>query len=148
MSRDYPNRPFVGVGIVVWKEDHVLLIKRGKAPRNGEWSLPGGAQHLGETVQDAALREVMEETGLTIKIAGLIDVVDAIRHDENGDVLHHYTLVDYAATWVSGEAHAGDDAIDVKWVPMNEIEDYLEWDETIRIIHQSAFLVGHTNPHN
>ena len=74
MSREYPDRPFVGVGVVVWRGDNVLLIQRGKPPRIGAWSLPGGAQELGETVRETAVREVREETGVEIDVTHLIDV--------------------------------------------------------------------------
>ena len=82
MLREYPDRPFVGVGVVVWRDGKVLLVKRGQAPRRGHWSIPGGGQELGETLQEAACREVKEETGINIEVMGLIDVVDSIRQDE------------------------------------------------------------------
>ena len=98
MSRFYPSQPIVGVGIVICRDTRILLIRRGKPPRQGQWSLPGGAQELGETVFDAACREAKEETGLDIKVLGLLDVVDSIHHDDDGKVKQHYTLVDvYAA---------------------------------------------------
>ena len=80
----YPERPLIGVGVVVFKGDRVLLIQRGKAPRIGSWSLPGGRQRLGETVRQAAQREVLEESGLEVEIVGLLDVVDSLTHDETG----------------------------------------------------------------
>jgi len=97
MTREYPERPLVGIGVVVLGARGVLMIKRGKAPRKGQWSLPGGAQELGETVSEAARREVMEETGLTIGILGLVDVVDSIRRDDAGKIQYHYTLVEFLA---------------------------------------------------
>ena len=81
MDRDYPDRPFVGVGAIVWKDGRVLLVRRGKSPRLGEWSIPGGAQRLGETIDQAVKREVKEETGLTVTIDGLVDVVDGVFAD-------------------------------------------------------------------
>ena len=81
MTREYPNRPFVGVGAVVWRNGKVLLAERAKSPRRGHWSIPGGAQELGETLREAVYREVCEETGIEIRILGLVDVVDTIRHD-------------------------------------------------------------------
>ncbi|MEE8333834.1 MAG: NUDIX domain-containing protein, partial [Alphaproteobacteria bacterium] len=95
--RQYPTRPYVGVGVVIFREEKVLLAQRGKWPRRGTWSIPGGAQELGETVHEAGRREIREETALEIDIIGLIDVVDAITHDDAGAVLFHYTLVDLAA---------------------------------------------------
>ncbi|MCG8547214.1 MAG: NUDIX hydrolase [Alphaproteobacteria bacterium] len=138
MSREYPDRPFVGVGVVIWRDDKVLLIQRGKAPRYGSWSLPGGRQKLGETVRETALREVAEETGLAIEIIHLIDVVDAVTHDDDGRVRYHYTLVDFGAEWRDGEAVAGSDAAGVRWVDPNDLDQFALWDETVRIIRLSA----------
>ena len=116
MSREYPDYPMVGVGVVVWKDNAVLLIQRGKPPRAGTWSLPGGRQELGETTREAGVREVREETGLEVDIKDLIDVVDTIHRDDEGHVHMQYTLVDYWAEWVSGEPVAGTDAADARWV--------------------------------
>ena len=84
--RTYPDRPVVGVGAVVWRDDRFLLVRRGKPPNQGQWSLPGGAQQLGETVFEAARREVMEETALDVEVLGLVDVVDGIKADNEGRV--------------------------------------------------------------
>lgn len=138
MSREYPDRPFVGVGVVVWRGDEVLLIERGKGPRTGGWSLPGGKQELGETVRETAHREIREETAVEIEITGLLDVVDMVRKDGAGRVQFHYTLVDFTAEWVSGEAVAGTDAAAARWVCLEDIDQYRLWDETRRVIRLSA----------
>jgi 8-oxo-dGTP diphosphatase len=138
MSREYPDRPFVGVGVVVWRGDELLLIQRGKAPRYGSWSLPGGRQKLGETVREAALREIKEETNLDVDITNLIDVVDSLTHDDDGKVRFHYTLVDFTAEWRDGTAVAGSDAAGVSWVRADDLDRYELWTETIRIIEMSA----------
>ena len=138
MSREYPDRPFVGVGVVVWRGDEVLLIERGKAPVSGNWSLPGGKQELGETVQETAHREIKEETGVDIEVVCLLDVVDLVRHDDEGRVRFHYTLVDFTARWKAGEPVAGDDASDARWVRLDDLDDYNLWDETRRVIRLSA----------
>lgn len=136
-TRTYPDRPIVGIGVVVWREDRFLLIRRGKAPNRGQWSLPGGAQHLGETVVEAARREIMEETGLAVDVAGLVDVVDAIRTDDNGKVRFHYTLVDLVAESSSGETVAGDDATAVGWFRLDDLAKLSLWSETERVIRES-----------
>ena len=138
MSREYPDRPIVGVGVVVWRGDEVLLIERGKGPVSGNWSLPGGKQELGETVEEAAHREIMEETGLEIDIVGLLDVVNLVRRDDEGRVRFHYTLVDFTARWRAGDAVAGSDAAAVRWVPFGELKEVPMWDETHRVIRLSA----------
>jgi 8-oxo-dGTP diphosphatase len=137
-AADSSKRPLVGVGVVVLKgepgAERVLLVKRGKAPRLGSWSLPGGRQRHGETVRAAARREVMEEAGLEVEITQLLDVVDALTRDSTGGVAYHYTLVDFAAEWRAGEATAGDDAADVTWADPADLDRYTLWEETVRII--------------
>ena len=137
-DRLYPQRPFVGVGVVVWRDDRVLLVQRGKPPRAGSWSIPGGAQHLGETVYEAARREVREETGLDVEVLDLVAVVDSINRDEDGGVRYHYTLVDLVAEWRSGEAAAGDDVADCIWVTPDDLDRFALWRETVRIIGLAA----------
>jgi ADP-ribose pyrophosphatase YjhB (NUDIX family) len=131
---DYPNRPLIGVGVVVFKDDRVLLIRRGKPPRAGQWSLPGGRQRLGERVAQAAAREVAEEAGIAIDVGGLVDVVDSITRDAAGAVEYHYTLVDVVAEWRAGEIVAGHDAAEVTWADPDDLASYGLWDETQRII--------------
>ncbi|NKB55883.1 MAG: NUDIX domain-containing protein [Alphaproteobacteria bacterium] len=138
MSREYPDRPMVGVGVVVWRGPELLLIQRGKPPRAGSWSLPGGMQELGETVRETAAREVREETGVEITVTHLIDVVDTITRDEDGRVRMQYTLVDFAAEWRSGEAVAGSDAAGVRWIHPNDLGPLKLWKETLRVIEMSA----------
>ena len=137
-ERLYPARPFVGVGAVVFKDRRVLLVRRGHAPRKGMWSLPGGLQEVGETVFAAARREVLEETGLTIEIMELVDVVDSITRDAQDRARYHYTLVDVRAEWRAGEAVAGDDAEAVAWAPLDDLARYELWAETERVIRLAA----------
>ncbi|MGE0256272.1 MAG: NUDIX hydrolase [Alphaproteobacteria bacterium] len=133
-SREYPSRPFVGVGAVVLRGDEVLLVRRARPPRAGRWSIPGGAQELGETWAEAARREVLEEAGVDIAVTGLLDVIDAITRDDDGRVRLHYTLVDVAAEWLSGVPVGGDDADDARFVALDSLDDYELWSETVRII--------------
>lgn len=135
MSGD-PQRPLIGVGVVVVKGDRVLLVRRAKPPRQGLWSLPGGRQRLAETVREAARREVLEEAGLDVEITALIDVVDSITRDRDGRLRYHYTLIDFLAEWRAGEAHAGGDAAEVAWADPNDLGPYALWDETLRIIRE------------
>lgn len=144
MNRSYPERPFVGVGVVVLRDDEVLLVQRGNPPRQGQWSLPGGLQEIGETVYEAARREVMEEANVEIEVIGLVDVIDSIRHDGKNDVEFHYTLIDLAAEWRSGEAQAGSDAAALRWVALSEVDGLGLWSETVRVIGRAAELRGST----
>jgi ADP-ribose pyrophosphatase YjhB (NUDIX family) len=133
MPPDEHRSPVVGVGVVVWKGNDVLLIRRGKPPRKGSWSLPGGRQHLGETTRETALREVAEETGTQIRVGSLLDVIDSITQEPGGDLLH-YTLVDFDADWVAGDLVAGDDAAAAIWADADDLGRYDLWSETVRII--------------
>jgi 8-oxo-dGTP diphosphatase len=133
-ANDYPNRPLIGVGVVVFKGDRVLLVRRAKPPREGQWSLPGGRQRLGERIAEAARREVAEEAGIEVEVGLLLDVVDSIDRDDKGAVQYHYTLVDLLAEWRSGEARAGHDASAVTWADPSDLAPYGLWRETERII--------------
>lgn len=133
-SREYPRRPFVGVGVVVFRGDSVLLIRRGNPPRAGEWSLPGGAQHVGETVRETAVREVLEETGVRIADPHFLEVIDAIVPDEQGRIRYHYTLIDFWAEWQSGEPDAADDAQHAEWIPLAGLAELGLWAKTIEVI--------------
>jgi ADP-ribose pyrophosphatase YjhB (NUDIX family) len=126
-----------GVGVVVWRGEQFLLIRRGKPPRLGEWSIPGGRQELGETVRETALREIREETGLDIELVSLVDVVDVVRKDDTGRVASHLTLVDFAARWIGGDAVAGDDAMAVGWFTLTDLPSLHLWVETERVIRAS-----------
>lgn len=133
-----PAGPVVGVGVVVLKPSRegprVLLIQRGKAPRAGSWSIPGGRQELGETLKDAARREVREETGVALAELVFLDVVDSMTRDKDGKLLHHYSLVDYLGVWQSGDPRAASDAADARWVSTSDLEAYALWSETKRMI--------------
>lgn len=128
------TQPVVGVGAIVWRDDQVLLIRRGTPPNQGAWSLPGGKQELGETVAAAAAREVWEETGVRITVADVVAVVDLIQRDDQGHIQYHYTLVDLLAHWQSGDARAATDAADVAWTTLDELAHYELWSETERVI--------------
>ncbi len=139
MSREFPDHPHVGVGVVILGDNGVLLVRRAKPPRQGQWSLPGGAQKLGETVFEAAIREVLEETGLTVEVLGLIDVVDSITPEDDGGTRFHYTLIDVlAVVRPGGNLKAASDAQEAKWMRLSDIPALGLWSETERIINLGA----------
>ena len=140
-DREYPARPIVGIGIVVIKGDTVLLVRRGKPPNIGAWTLPGGAQELGETAEDAARRELLEETGIEVGKLHFAATVDNIRRDETGRVRFHYTIIDFAARWVSGEPVADTDVTEAVWAPLDALDEYGLWREAHRVIAIARRLV-------
>ncbi len=122
-SGDYPKHPRVAVGAVVFKDDKVLLVLRGKPPAENQWSIPGGCVELGETLQEAAEREILEETGIVIQAKAPVYTFDVIERDESGHIRFHYVIVDLAADYIRGEIKAGDDAVDVSWVSSKDINN-------------------------
>lgn len=147
MSREYPSRPIVGIGIVVLRPTggggaEVLLIRRGKPPNVGGWSLPGGAQELGETAEQAARRELVEETGLAVGALHLAANVDTIHRDPDGRVRYHYTIIDFAARWDGGVPVAGGDVTEVVWTALDRLDDFSLWREAHRVIAIARGLVG------
>ena len=117
----YPDAPRVAVGALVIKDDRVLMIKRGKSPSKGMWSVPGGRVEIGETLQEAAEREVLEETGITVRAGKPVYVFDMVEKGENGRVKYHYVIVDVVAEYVRGDVKAGDDAADARWILPEEM---------------------------
>jgi 8-oxo-dGTP diphosphatase len=121
-----PRRPVVGVGAVVVHEGRVLLIRRGKEPLRGRWLVPGGTVEWGETLEEAVVRELEEETGLVVRPRELLAVLDRIHRagDSESEVAHHYVIVDYLCDWVSGTLRAGSDAEEAAWVPVADLAGY------------------------
>ncbi len=138
----FPDRPVIGVGVVVLRGDEVLLIKRGTPPALGQWSLPGGKQELGETVREAAHRELMEETGIAAGELHFLDHVDAIVRDGDGRLQFHYTILDFAARWVAGEPVAGGDAAAAVFMAEGRLTDYVSNPEVLRMIGLARAVLG------
>jgi len=120
-KREYPGSPLVGVGAIIIEGDRVALVKRGHAPLQGRWSIPGGVLEIGETLRKAAIREAREETGLTIEPGELLGVFERVLPDEYGRMKYHYVLIDFLCRRVSGELTAGDDAEDVRWFRRDQL---------------------------
>ncbi len=142
MSRDYPERPLVGIGVCVLRDDAVLLIRRGNPPNLGSWALPGGGQELSETAEACARRELAEETGLAVGTLYLAAIVDSITTDDTGRVRYHYTIIDYAARWQGDPPCAGGDATEIAWAPFHRLADYELWSEALRVIAIARALLN------
>jgi 8-oxo-dGTP diphosphatase len=121
LQRRYPTKPLVGVGAVIIRENHILLIKRGKPPAEGYWSIPGGAVELGETLASALCREIKEECNLDIEIGPPVAVLDSILRDDDKKVLYHYALVDFWVNSVRGKLVCSSDAQEARWIPLSEV---------------------------
>lgn len=125
VRRRYPSAPLVGTAAAVFNaHGDILLVRRGRPPRAGQWGLPGGLLELGEQLAEGACREVREECGIEIAIGGIAGVFEPITLDETGRIEYHYVVVDFWAAWVSGDAAASDDAAAVAWVSMADLDDY------------------------
>ncbi len=124
MKRHYPDQPLVGVAAVVFRGDTVLLVRRGQEPARDSWSLPGGLVELGETMEEALHRELLEETGLSVTILGITAVLDRVYHDPAGGIPYHYVLVDFLCEGESGEPRAGSDSAAARFVPLTHLPRY------------------------
>jgi 8-oxo-dGTP diphosphatase len=139
--RTYPTHPQIGIGVVLLRGPEVLLIKRGRPPRVGAWSLPGGRQELGETAEACARRELLEETGLTAGPLVLVGHVDSIHRDAAQNIEYHYTILDFAARYTGGEAVPGDDVTDTAWATAEEFDAYDLWPAARGIILKAFSLL-------
>ena len=124
MAREYPAHPAVGVGAVIVRDGRALIVRRAHEPRKGEWSVPGGLLHLGESLADAVRREVREETGLDVDLGPIIETFDRIHRDDEGRIRYHFVIVDFVCWAGNGDAVAGSDAEAVAWVTADEIDTY------------------------
>ena len=123
-SRKYPSRPIGGVGTVLIKDGKVLLIKRASEPDKGMWSIPGGLIEYGETAEDAAIREVFEETGLKVEKVQFVDAVTKVIYDEEEKVEYHFSIFDFKTDSFEGQVEASDDAEEAKWVKFEDVPKY------------------------
>lgn len=139
-DRSYPSRPICGVGVVAFRDNEVVLIRRGKEPRRGEWSIPGGAVELGEGVRDAALREFQEECGGKIRLRDIVDAVDIISRDAQERVAYHYMVVDFWADWETGAITPASDVMEARWVPLQELDVYQLPPWTREVIEKAVLI--------
>ena len=141
-GREYPSRPIVGVGGVVFVGGRLLLIKRRFEPLAGRWSLPGGVLEVGETLAEGLAREMKEETGLDVHVGPLVDVFDRITRDEQGRARFHYVLVDYLCTVRAGTPAAGSDVAEVVLADPGDLARYDLTPKTIEVIERARLLGG------
>jgi 8-oxo-dGTP diphosphatase len=138
VERSYPAHPFPAIGVVVWRGDETLIIRRGKPPGLGQWGLIGGAQEVGETFFECAIREAREETCIEIKPFHIITAIDGITRDAENKIQYHYSIVEVNAHYVSGEAIAASDVTDARWVTLPELRSMNVWREMLRVVELAA----------
>ncbi|MGI9102041.1 MAG: NUDIX hydrolase [Terriglobales bacterium] len=124
IKRDYPDRPLVGVGAVIVRDGRVVIVQRSTEPLKGQWSIPGGALEVGETLRQCAAREALEETGLQVEASEVLDVFDSIYRDTEGRTQYHYVLIDFLCRPVGGELKVGSDAAQARWVTLDELAEF------------------------
>ncbi len=128
MKREYPSAPIVGVGVIIRRDDRIVLVRRAKEPFRGLWTFPGGAVELGESLRDAARRKAREETGLEIEVGEVAMVLDRVVYDQAGRVRYHYILVNYLARPMGGRLRSGSDVDGACWAALADL-DSLEMTE-------------------
>jgi ADP-ribose pyrophosphatase YjhB (NUDIX family) len=136
-ERRYPKRPLVGVGALIFRRDRILMAQRGKDPLKGWWSLPGGALELGELLEAAVCREVLEETGLEVEPVKLFEVFERIMRDASGAPEYHYVLIDYVCNVIGGKLFPGDDVSAVEWVRRSELPSLQITEGTLAVIERA-----------
>ena len=142
-QRIYPARPVVGVGAVILDGDRVLLAKRAHEPLKGEWSLPGGVVEIGETLEAALAREVLEETGLKVEVGPVVEVFDRIHAAPDGRIEFHFVIVDYLCRTLGRlEPAHGSDADDVRWVSAADLHLYRTTEKAVAVIRKARELAG------
>ncbi|WP_211256131.1 NUDIX hydrolase [Edaphobacter aggregans] len=148
VGREYPQAPIVGVAAVVLRGEDVLLIRRGREPMLGAWSLPGGALELGETTAEGVAREVLEETGVRVRPVAIVATLDRIVRDEDGRVRYHYVLVEWLclAEEAGADPICGDDAVEARWVSRLEIfsQEYDLGASTLGVVERALKLAEMT----
>ncbi|RMF86438.1 MAG: NUDIX domain-containing protein [Nitrospinota bacterium] len=135
----YPTYPQVAVGAIVCKGDSVLLVKRNQAPGEGLWAIPGGRIELGETLQEAAEREIKEETGIIIRAGEPVYTFEVIQRDEEGRIRFHYVIIDLLAEYIGGELRPGDDASEARWVTPQDLEILPVSRSTLKLLREKIW---------
>jgi ADP-ribose pyrophosphatase len=139
-KREYPDRPVVGIGAVVIRDGKVLLIRRGVAPGRGLWAVPGGSLELGETLQQGAEREILEETGITIRAREPIYAFDFFERDPDGRIRFHFVIVDLAADYIRGDVKGADDALEARWLAPGDLDHLPVSKNTLKLLQTVGFI--------
>jgi len=137
VTREYPDRPFVGVGAVIVQDARAVIVQRGAEPLKGQWSIPGGMLELGETLRQCAVREALEETGLRVEPSEVLEVLDSIHPDPQGRTRYHYVLIDFLCRPLGGELRPGGDAAQARWVTRDELANFIITETALRVLRKA-----------
>jgi mutator protein MutT len=141
--RSFPERPIVGVGAVIVAGGQVLLVRRAHEPLKGEWSLPGGAVELGETLAEALVREVREETGLEVRVGPVVEVIDRVHRASDGRIEYHFVIVDFVCAPIGGRLAHGSDASDAQWATPGDLASYRLTAQAEAVIAKAMQMLAH-----
>jgi ADP-ribose pyrophosphatase YjhB (NUDIX family) len=145
-DRQYPDRPYVGIGAVIVHEGRVVLVKRRFEPLAGQWSIPGGAVEAGETLEACVAREMAEETGFLVEVGPVVEVLDRITRDDEGRVLYHFVLIDYLCWPIGGELRAGSDVAEAVLAERSDLAQYELTEKATSVIERALEMARDMPP--
>jgi 8-oxo-dGTP diphosphatase len=145
-DRTYPDRPYIGIGAVIVHEGRVVLVKRRFEPLAGQWSIPGGAVEVGETLEACVAREMAEETGFVVEVGPVVEVLDRITRGDDGRVQYHFVLIDYLCWPIGGELRAGSDVAEAALAEPSELAQYHLTEKATAVIERALEMARDMPP--
>ncbi len=140
-GRSYPTRPYLAVSAAIIRAGKVLIVRRARPPAYGVFTLPGGGVEAGETLHEAVIREVHEETALTIEPLGLAGYREAIARDADGKVERHFVILPFAARWIAGDIALNEELAEARWMMPSELAG-LKTTEGLADVVRAAYAIA------